>query len=325
LLAGIDPADYWNSIVDAVEKRDGYFAPGDNVRLEFEDGATLEVPKFDEHQAAVTLDALDGHFVRAVETLTVKSGTIPRVVDGALRAIRLRKRGKLTNILRSVSTVLGGNTRGWIAPREEDRPDWWLPDLAGLSDARRAISWLSTWSNHSVRVTGYGVTTPTARLASKAPDGKDDNPTQEWFHWLELSVGTEGRRLRICPELLARLSTYAVFRPRNLELLMTLRSRALEWVKTVQLPYQDAALVLPGSIAFACCLSAQEASAMDLLGSRAMESAVKASASIQAGEPELALTWADQTRKWLGRALPSVGRDFMASPWNRKVLFPRGT
>jgi hypothetical protein len=321
----MDPADYWNSVVDAVEKRDGYVAPGDDVQLEFEAGGSLVVPNFDEHQVKVTLDALDGQFVSAVETLTVKSGAIPRLANSLLGAVRLRKRGKLTNTLRAVSTALGGNTRGWVSPREEDRPDWWLPDLAGLSDARRAISWLTTWSNHSVRVTGFGVTTPMEKLSSEErKDSEKKFNEAEWYHWLELSVGTEGRRLRICPELLARLSTYAVFRPRNVELLMTLRSRALEWVKTVHLPYQDAALVLPGSVAFACCLSAQEAAAVDLLSSRAMESAVKASASIQAGEPELALSWADQTRKWLGRALPSVGRDFMASPWNRKVLFPRG-
>jgi hypothetical protein len=90
--------------------------------LEFEAGGSLVVPDFDEHQVKVKLDALDGQFVSAVETLTVKSGAIPRLAGSLLSAVRLRKRGKLTNTLRAVSTALGGNTRGWVSPREEDRP-----------------------------------------------------------------------------------------------------------------------------------------------------------------------------------------------------------
>jgi hypothetical protein len=266
---------------------------------------------------------------RRVGDVTVEGGLLNRLVSDLKGKLRFRKRGRLTNTLGNLGSVLGGNTRGWTAPRDRDMPDWWLPDLTGRSDARRAVSWLRVWCPHGIRITGTGVTSPVAGrdsrpIPSPVKELGEEEAPMSFFHWVELAVGTEGRVLRVCPELLARLSTYAALRPRNLELLMVLRSRALEWVKTVQLPYQDAALVLPGTIALACCLSRQEMAAVDLLGSRAVEKSVLASSSLAAGEPHLDLGVVDSTRRWLGRVVPSMGRAPFAQPWFRQVLFPRG-
>jgi len=78
-------------------------------------------------------------------------------------------------------------------------------------------------------------------------------------------VQTERGREVLVPSLYGRLTRYACFRPRDLDLLLGLKSRAQEWFREARLPECLAAVVLMPSVARAFAVSGPEASALDVL------------------------------------------------------------
>jgi hypothetical protein len=91
------------------------------------------------------------------------------------------------------------------------------------------------------------------------------------------------------PELVARLSTLALFRERDKSLLLTLRLRALEWAKSRKIVDVDVAEFVPASIALACSTLAPEHAASRVLDSL--------SGSVQSAE---ASPWRMRLGDWFG-------------------------
>jgi len=94
---------------------------------------------------------------------------------------------------------------------------------------------------------------------------QDEDDGREVFLHVELKDGTCHT---IFPSLVAELSSFAGFRPRNNATLMALRHRALEWCKKSQLRWIDFQQGFFSSVAIGLCTSSQERVATEFVGRR---------------------------------------------------------
>lgn len=164
-------------------------------------------------------------------------------VEGSTR-LRSRARWvlRLTTLLGLPPGALGAFLRGR-----------WTPDLP--SSALPGTRELGELVQGGAKFLGGGT-------SASQPGGEDDRDyTVPWAaFWLGGDV------LRVYPELVGRLSSYACFRERDPSLLASLRLRAIEWCKERRLPDLEVALMVPGSVAVAAARSRPEAAAERLMG-----------------------------------------------------------
>lgn len=148
----------------------------------------------------------------------------PGVGDSRLR---LRRRGRLTNVLES------------LAARS---PGWWS-DLTGGAATGTPAAWLYSYLESTGVKVGSGI------LKEISCGG--DNPS---LHAVSIPFRSdEGSRLLwVCPELVAALAAVRIFRPLTEALVASLRSRSRLWAEERGLNVMDLVSVMPGSLALAC-------------------------------------------------------------------------
>jgi hypothetical protein len=148
----------------------------------------------------------------------------------AMQAVRLRRRARwvrrLEELMRARPGLVGELFRGR-----------WTPDLPSAQRTFRANMVLSAFPR-GAKLLGGG-----AAQAKTPSDGI--------FFVVEDERGVVHV---VYPTLLSKLSRYSVFRPRDAWLLDALRSRALDWVKEVNLEPEAA----PGAVASAIWLASLE-------------------------------------------------------------------
>jgi hypothetical protein len=98
-------------------------------------------------------------------------------------------------------------------------------------------------------------------------------------------VATEEGDALLCVELVAKLSNYACLRKRTVELLSSLRARALTWCRELELDDLLVARFLATTVAVSFMASMPERKAALLLGSRAVDVAVQEMNSLNGGTP----------------------------------------
>jgi hypothetical protein len=253
---------------------------------------------------------------RVVST-PVQTGSFSTVKSTGLRGLavrlacltRLRKRGRTTLALRKLGNILGATRKNLGVEWGEDAAVWWTPDLDGRSEARAAAKWIE---HHfcGARIVGVGSTSPNCSATS---DNKDLEKDLVAYSWVEIALPGEEHKLRLCTELLAMLSSYSALRPRTVELLATLRARALMWCKSRRVPWSDVALFLPGTLVGAMLMSRQEEAAVVAMESRGMNLAVGTMGTVAAGQPRLARTHGRATLHSVHRLLCLV-RDMVSEP-----------
>jgi len=89
--------------------------------------------------------------------------------------------------------------------------------------------------------------------------GTVENPTSDWV--LTLSQGE--REIAISLEAYAALHKYCAYRPRNQELLLTLRTRCVQFLRESGMSDLLASWVVPGTVALAMHVLPLEAEAME--------------------------------------------------------------
>lgn len=200
---------------------------------------------------------------------------------------RLRRRGRATKALEHV----GAAARILVGAKEANNPlpGWWTPDLAGKSDVALGVSYL---------INQVGVATVKGAGAVLHPD-------HEGKHWtvVQVSLTTASEVLTASPQLLAFLASHVAFRPRTVELIASLRSRALHWAKKYDVPWEIVSTVLPGSVALAFMMSTHEKAAVRALNTREVAWAAETSSALRDGNVELSSGMTRnvvfQCRKWL--------------------------
>lgn len=162
------------------------------------------------------------------------------VAAGGLTPSRHRGRSVWTNRLQA---YLGGRP-GVVGELVRRR---WTPDLPSAERPAIANALLGML-DQDAKLLGGGVM-----------------PTDGGEHEVFLVVETNSGRVVISPELLAKLSLYACFRPRTQDLLSGLRARAREWFSEKGIPASAAVFVLPDTVAHAFFQTAPERMARERL------------------------------------------------------------
>jgi hypothetical protein len=89
------------------------------------------------------------------------------------------------------------------------------------------------------------------------------NEKQEQAQAVILHLKTvDGTEHTVIPELLAKLSAFSAFRPRDGRLCLVLRNLALDWVRKVKLSWLHAALVVPSTVVLGASISPYEEEAV---------------------------------------------------------------
>jgi len=135
-------------------------------------------------------------------------------VSAHLECARLRRR---TVWVRRLECVLGGAT-GVVGAFVKGR---WVPDLP-RSDRTNFANLVLTHTRGGAKILGGG----------SVQTGEGDTHREETYLVVELP---DGSRETIFPELLSRLSSYALLRKRDADLVSAMRLRALEWCKGAKL------------------------------------------------------------------------------------------
>jgi hypothetical protein len=244
-------------------------------------------------------------------------------VKGVARRVsaRLRRRGVLTVALARLGEALKYVQARRSGALVKDWAGWWTPDLASQSGARVARAFLM---EHVDGATIAGSGHVRWDCGSSTAEGAAGST-----FWVDLHLPGSPERVRVAPNLLAYLSAHVVFRERSVELLHGLRSRALQWARQRDCPWEHLALVLPGTVAVACLLSVQEQAAVRVLSTRAAGWAAQTSASVRAGEFTLVrgrLHWLESVARQWARGLYDAGWEL---PFSRPLLtgpgaWPRG-
>nr|QDH90498.1 MAG: hypothetical protein H4RhizoLitter19931_000002 [Riboviria sp.] len=190
------------------------------------------------------------------------------------RVCRLRRRAKWPNLLNSVG-IAPSILKAIINGR-------WSPDL--LIDGDHSVKAMMRLIRGGAKFLGGGTAQHKPLSAEEAKKGEELEATP-FIVLLDKDLGT------VCfyPELVARLSTLALFRERDKSLLLTLRLRALEWAKSRKIVDVDVAEFVPASIALACSTLAPEHAASRVLDSL--------SGSVQSAE---ASPWRMRLGDWFG-------------------------
>lgn len=227
-------------------------------------------------------------YSKALDKVADHSGLTSRLAARLGIGGRLRRRGRVAKALEH----LGAATRELVQNSPNNPlPGWWTPDLAGKSDVRLGVAYLLN-QLPAATVEGAG--------ALLHPD-----PAQEGKSWVTIQVSfpTAGETLTVSPQLLAFLASHVAFRPRTVELIASLRSRALHWAKKYDVPWEVVSICLPGTVAAAFMLSPHEKAAVRALGTREAAWAAETSSALQTGDPTLSSGMTRHVsflcRKWL--------------------------
>lgn len=192
------------------------------------------------------------------------------VSAGGLTPSRVRARASWVNRMREELGSRGGSIGELVKGR-------WTPDLPS-SKQSSVVNTVLALLAHEQKVLGGGLlpTTAVPRSTVIFPDRNDFLDQREYlearraYHssLAEETTGSEGlaylvvetqeRRMVVVPSLLGRLSQFAMFRDRDSELLLSLKSRARDWVRENGVEPMVAALVLPDNIMAAYRHSAPE-------------------------------------------------------------------
>lgn len=242
-------------------------------------------------------------------------------VKGVARqvAARFRRRGVHTQILSGLGQAVRYVQERRSGALVEDWVGWWTPDLASQSDAKVARAFLLEHVDGATIASSGHVRWDVSKGVAEA--GKSTL-------WVDLCLPGSPERIRVAPGLLAYLSAHVVFRERSVELLHGLRSRALQWARQRDCPWEHLALVLPGTLAVASLLSVQEQAAVRVLTTRAAGWAASTSAAVKSGQFSLERgrwRWfTAQARKW-ARGLNDATLELPFSrPLLGDVVWPRG-
>lgn len=182
----------------------------------------------------------------------INRGAGERFSSPMAMGLRLRPRSRLTHAMRALCGLTPNNSstiRDALFGR-------WVPDLTTGSGLLSRVM-LDELLSGRASVFGGG------RLQSER---ENDDGERESFVWA--NVDFNGRAMFVCPELLAKLQAYVAFRPRDYDLLLSLRTRAMEWCKGHHLGSVNTALLLPGTVACAMMLSQNEETAISMLKTR---------------------------------------------------------
>jgi len=183
--------------------------------------------------------------------------TMPIELPGV---VRLRRRSGWAEPLR----LLLGLDAGYLGAFLRGR---WKPDLPS-EHAPGHVRFLSALVKSGVKVVGSGLVRCELTKSGQHPGKEEEQRHGRPMRYTVLALG--GEYHTVVPELVASLSSLALFRARDSALISLLRLRALEWCKSRGVTAEDAVLCIPSSIALAALVSGPEAAAVGLLDSRAM-------------------------------------------------------
>lgn len=181
-----------------------------------------------------------------------------------VRGVRLRPRSKETAALESLGKVLNR---------------WWK-DLPGATPAQVALAWLDSQYGDS------GLKVGATRQIPAKLEGQADRPVpvvQAHFS------SEEGERwLWVCPELIAYLHNYRLYRPASETVLASLRSRARLWAEDAGVSNMDLARVLPGSLMLALVPTPDEVVSLGALRGTAARWSVEVLGALNKGRAQAA-------------------------------------
>lgn len=191
------------------------------------EGPEANLPEFvpNRHERLLVAETARGQ----VAPIGVTSGV------AVLATIRLRRRARW---VRALETALGGPA-GCVADTLRGR---WTPDLPAGVD-RTDLRYVLATTQNGARVLGGGLITSyeqvelkdapmhICRRAPREAGGERTPPTGFRDYAYYVVQRRDGTVQVVLPELLARLRQYSVFRPRTVELVGALRTRANEWGK----------------------------------------------------------------------------------------------
>nr|QDH90435.1 MAG: hypothetical protein H4Bulk47719_000002 [Riboviria sp.] len=213
--------------------------------------------------------------------------------EHSVTGCRLRRRAKWLHLLNAAgisSSVLKAMINGR-----------WSPDL--LIDDDYSVRAMMRLVRGGAKFLGGGTARCKPLSAEEAKKGEELEATP-FIVLLDKDLGT------VCfyPELVARLSTLALFRERDKSLLLTLRLRALEWAKSRRIVDVDVAEFVPASIALACSTLHPEQ-----VASRVLDNL---SDGVQPTEAPL---WMRRLGDWFGGRASSMvsGESFGRSWWKK--------
>jgi hypothetical protein len=169
--------------------------------------------------------------------------------------LRLRRRQAWTNSMVHMLGLNQGRLGAFLAGR-------WTPDLTGFEQPgpKRFISALLL---DGARVLGGGFLATTRQVGAEVVHGRTP--------YLRLGLGVSEHTVLV--DALAKLSLYSCYRRRDQNLVAALRVRCTEWCRDNGINDQDAALLLPSTVALAFLRSSPEEAGSELLRARSLEDA----------------------------------------------------
>nr|UUW21108.1 MAG: hypothetical protein [Guiyang tombus-like virus 3] len=160
-----------------------------------------------------------------------------------LSSPRLRPRGKLTKCLESLARL--SRTDKLFRRR-------WTPDLPE-DHTNPAAAFMAACHKGGVRILAIG---------SIPTDTDEEGPGE--LTYLKLMI-EDGSVQLVFPDLVSYLVVYGSFRPRNSATLLSLKFRALEWIKKRSLNTLDIASGFASSVAFGFACSTFESGAISTI------------------------------------------------------------
>jgi len=162
-------------------------------------------------------------------------------ISSSLKGGRLRRRAVWVRRFECVLGVAPGRIGELIRGR-------WTPDLPS-GDKPLPLNLVLAHLDAGTRLLGGGV-------------AHAERPVDSLYYVVEL---VDGSRETVFPELVAKLSSYALLRQRDAVLVSSLRLRALEWCKGVGLSSSTTFVAVPTALKWAWTVSRGESAFADLL------------------------------------------------------------
>lgn len=183
--------------------------------------------------------AVDG----AISWLAQAPGKVIDLVSG----FRLRRRGRLTRMLE-------GAAKGFVGQE--------YAESGGKTSSDAVSTWLSV-------IAAEGVKLQAVQRVICREDVDAEGANTRRVEDVTLAVQVRGESLLVSVGLLAKLSIAAVFRPRTTDVLLALKSKAVQEAASLGLPNTYTTTVLPGTVAVAMLVSKQEWSSFGALAGSA--------------------------------------------------------
>lgn len=178
-------------------------------------------------------------------------------------SFRLRRRGRLTRAVEESLTKAGLG----------------VSDAGGKTSLTIVRLWLESLSVGGAKVTAGHL----VELKSASPAGEGSKEKPSVCDWL-LTIRIGGSSLDVSLGVYQALSAYACFRPRTSDLVMSLRSRAVQLGKELDYPTGYTSLCLAGSVALAMFVTKREEVAWSALGGRTGRRVGEMSSAYRDGE-----------------------------------------